>query len=203
MNNKRFQKETFVSRSFLPPNLSPPSPSTPISFPKSSARSAKSSASSIIDDVLAIGDLVAQGGTLQGETIRLVSIRGSSPHQELATEFQVKKRLGHGSYAVVYLVQEVLHRTLPSDDGHMPTMGVMDLDANTASHPGTVYGREYAMKCLSKANLNDEDLAAQMSEVHPFSFSFSLSSTTSSFIYRSPYTNPYALTQISSPSITP
>jgi hypothetical protein len=199
LNNKRFQKETFVSRSqfpAIPTNLSPspassPSPtpsiiprtpllsskttSSPISFAnshqwtstKSSARSAKSSLfSTDIDDVLAIGDLVAQGGTLQGETIRLVSIRGTTSPSELATEFLVKKRLGHGSYAVVYLVQEVLHRSPPSDDGHMPTMGVMELDGKTPAHSETVYGREYAMKCLSKANLDDEDLAAQMSEVH-------------------------------------
>jgi hypothetical protein len=43
-------------------------------------------------------------------------------------------------------------------------MGMMELD--TASAPQTVYGREYAIKCLSKANLDEEDLAAQMSEVH-------------------------------------
>jgi serine/threonine protein kinase len=172
MNNKRFQKETFVSRSFLPPNLSPPSPSTPISFPKSSARSAKSSASSIIDDVLAIGDLVAQGGTLQGETIRLVSIGGApsrpddaADYEEPAKEFRVKKRLGHGSYAVVYLVQEVLFRPVPSEDGHMPTIGLMELDEKPSAYSEPRYGREYAIKCLSKANLDEEDLAAQMSEV--------------------------------------
>lgn len=120
---------------------------------------------------MALGDFVGQGGTLQGETIRLVSIGDTVPHpsdagdyQEPATEFQVKRRLGHGSYAVVYLVQEVLYRPPLSDDGHMPTMGMMELE--TTSAPQTVYyGREYAIKCLSKANLDEEDLAAQMSEV--------------------------------------
>jgi len=208
LNNKRFQKETFVSRSpfagfhpapALPTNLAPiptSSPSSaspklprtpyisrptssPISLPNpqpwpSSARSGKSSsASSTVEDVLVLGDFVGEGGTLQGETIRLVSIGGTSPHpfeaydyREPAVEFQVKKRLGHGSYAVVYLVQEVLYRPPLSDDGHMPTMGMMELDGKIASHPQAVYGREYAIKCLSKANLDEDDLAAQMSEVH-------------------------------------
>lgn len=197
-NNKRFQKETFVPRSTFHPtplsvstNLTPsptssspsrtpyisskPPLSSPILFSNpqpwaSSKSSAKSSiVSSTVDDVLTQGDFVRQGGTLQGETIRLVSI-GNTPspigdYQEPAAEFIVKRRLGHGSYAVVYLVQEVLDRPQLSDDGHMPTMGMMELDSNSAPHPRTLYGREYAIKCLSKANLDEEDLAAQMSEV--------------------------------------
>jgi hypothetical protein len=206
-NNKRFQNETFVSRSnfagFHPSpqiplsistNLTPsptssPSPasanlprttyfsSKPPSSPvllgnshpwASSPPSGKSSiTSSTVEDVLFPGDFVGQGGTLQGETISLVSMgphsSGVGDYREPAIEFQVKRRLGHGSYAVVYLVQEVLYRPQLSDDGHMPTMGVMELDAT--STPQTSYGREYAIKCLSKANLDEEDLAAQMSEV--------------------------------------
>lgn len=110
---------------------------------------------------------------LQGEIIRLVALDPAvSPlpsdapeYREPAPEFQVKRRLGHGSYAVVYLVQEVLYRPQPSDDGHMSTIGMMELDSTSASPTETVYGREYAIKCLSKANLDEEDLAAQMSEV--------------------------------------
>lgn len=212
LNNKRFQKESFSSRSafagFHPPPALPLSistnhhttspssspspasaklprtpylstrqPSGPVSFPnsqpwapsKSFARSNQSSiASSTVEDVLAPGDFVGEGGSLQGETIRLVSF-GSTSHTsgapEPATEFVVKRRLGHGSYAVVYLVQEVLSRPQPSEDGHMSTIGVMEFDSRTSPLPEMVYGREYAIKCLSKANLDEEDLAAQMSEV--------------------------------------
>jgi hypothetical protein len=215
LNNKRFQKESFSSRSAfagfhsppaiplsistnhhsISPSSSPSSasaklprtpylstrqPSGPVSFPntqpwapsKSFARSGQSSiASSTVEDVLSPGDFVGEGGSLQGETIRLVSFGltahalGTPEYREPATEFQVKRRLGHGSYAVVYLVQEVLSRPQPSEDGHMSTIGAMDFDSKTFPHPETVYGREYAIKCLSKANLDEEDLAAQMSEV--------------------------------------
>ncbi|KAF9467294.1 hypothetical protein BDZ94DRAFT_1156439 [Collybia nuda] len=159
------------------PYLSTRQPSGPVSFPnsqpwapsKSFTRSNQSSvASSTVEDVLAPGDFVGEGGSLQGETIRLVSFGSTSltpGAPEPATEFVVKRRLGHGSYAVVYLVQEVLSRAQPSEDGHMSTIGVMEFDSKASSLPETVYGREYAIKCLSKANLDEEELAAQMSEV--------------------------------------
>ncbi|KAF8070322.1 kinase-like domain-containing protein [Lyophyllum atratum] len=151
-----------------------PPPSPPWAPAKSVAASRQfSGASSTIEDVLAPGDFVGEAGILQGETIRLVSLSpaasaspsGSLEYQEPATEFQVKRRLGHGSYAVVYLVQEVLYRPQPSEDGHMSTIGMMELDNKSAPPAEIVYGREYAIKCLSKANLDEEDLAAQMSEV--------------------------------------
>jgi len=120
---------------------------------------------STIDDVLLPGDVVSQGGLLQGDPIRLVSIGSNAlpEHEEPAKEFEVVRRLGAGSYAVVYLVLEVLYRPPPSDDGHI-TVGQMDMD-DKFRRPATVYGREYAIKCLSKANLDEEALAAQMSEV--------------------------------------
>ncbi|KAM6490128.1 hypothetical protein JOM56_014447 [Amanita muscaria] len=59
----------------------------------------------------------------------------------------VVRRLGTGSYAVVYLVQEVLSQSPPSEDGHMSTIGQMEFDGNKPSHHSeVVYGRE----CLSK-----------------------------------------------------
>ncbi|KAJ7594754.1 hypothetical protein C8J56DRAFT_448170 [Mycena floridula] len=140
----------------------------PLSEPriKSSVPSRPSSVASEIDDVLFPGDVVNQGGLLQGEPIRLVSIGSNAlpEHEEPAKEFEVVRRLGAGSYAVVYLVREVLYRPPLSDDGHI-TVGHMDMDDKFCRRPTTVYGREYAIKCLSKANLNEEALAAQMSEV--------------------------------------
>ncbi|TFK44538.1 hypothetical protein BDQ12DRAFT_593580 [Crucibulum laeve] len=129
-----------------------------------------SDASSIIEDVFIPGDFVGEGSVLQGETVRLVSL-GATPdpadstYKEPAQEFEVVRRLGSGSYAVVYLVREVLSRSPPSEDGHMSTIGAMELDGKFLRQPETVYGREYAIKCLSKANLDEEALAAQMSEV--------------------------------------
>ncbi|KIY65667.1 Pkinase-domain-containing protein [Cylindrobasidium torrendii FP15055 ss-10] len=137
--------------------------------PKSQSRgSSRSSMSSTLDDILYTGDCVGTGATLQGEIIRLVSFDAAldpvdSPNpDEPANEFEVVRRLGAGSYAVVYLVREVLYRPPPSEDGHIA--GSFDLDGPSKG-PSTVYGREYAIKCLSKADLDEEALEAQMTEV--------------------------------------
>jgi serine/threonine protein kinase len=82
-----------------------------------------------------------------------------------AREFQVVRRLGTGSYAVVYLVREVMSRPPSnpvSDDGHV---GILDLDLSPTSSPPIVYGRDFALKVLSKANLDDAALTAQLTEV--------------------------------------
>ena len=84
---------------------------------------------------------------------------------EPAREFEVVRKLGTGSYAVVYLVREVLSRPQPSDDGHAATLGRMDFDDVSSGHSSTEYGREYAIKVLSKANLDQEALTAQLFEV--------------------------------------
>jgi hypothetical protein len=148
--------------------LSSPSPRSPyissrhLPPPLRSSSSQSSILSQPLHDVLAPGDTVGEGSLLQGEPIRLVS----SSHTELAREFEVIKQLGTGSYAVVYLVQEVLSRPVHSEDGHMSTIGLMELDTTNKPVQHTVYGREYAIKCLSKADLDQDALAVQMSEVH-------------------------------------
>lgn len=120
------------------------------------------SSGSAIEDILSPGDFVGEGLDLQGERLRPLSV--SDRNREWpAQEFEVVKKLGSGSYAIVYLVREVLSRGAPfSDDGHCA--GRLDFD-DAASRKSTEYGREYAMKCLSKANLDDEALEAQMTEV--------------------------------------
>jgi serine/threonine protein kinase len=82
-----------------------------------------------------------------------------------AKEFQVVHKLGTGSYAVVYLVREVMSRppsNSVSDDGHL---GILDLDITPPSSQPIVYGRKFALKVLSKANLDAAALAAQLTEV--------------------------------------
>lgn len=136
--------------------------SSPVPFSASAdrPRSRASVASQAIEDVLAPGDVVGDGFFLQGEQIRTVAA-AQQPHAP-AQEFEVIKQLGTGSYAVVYLVHEVLARPPPSEDGHMSTIGSMEFDQ---PRPGVVYGRKYAIKCLSKADLDEDALAVQMSEV--------------------------------------
>lgn len=121
-------------------------------------------------DVLAAGDLVGEGLSLQGEPIARVPMSASDPRTDydgLAAEFEVVRRLGTGSYAVVYLVREVLSRPAPSDDGHCAAVGRMDFDDAVSARQSTEYGREYAIKLLSKANLDEDALAAQLFEVRP------------------------------------
>ena len=161
----------------------------------------ESSSNSGIQDVLAPGDIIGQGSLLEGEVVQLVSscaptaAHSASPSpdpEEPAREFEVVRRLGAGSYAVVYLVKEVLYRPPPSrsDDGHEI------MDEEDFRRPSTVYGREYAIKCLSKADLDEEALEAQMAEVCCFLWTVCL------FAHYDPrrrYINLFALMRTSSP----
>ncbi|RDX50141.1 kinase-like protein [Lentinus brumalis] len=157
-----------------PRQLSSPVPRSPHplrseipSYDGRSRSSGHSSMSSSIVDVLSQGDLVGEGLPLQGEIVSRVPISSSEPrvdYDEPAKEFEVVRKLGTGSYAVVYLVREVLSRPLPSDDGHGISVGRMDLDDGYFGNQSTEYGREYAIKVLSKANLDEEALSAQLFE---------------------------------------
>ncbi|KAG1751637.1 uncharacterized protein EDB91DRAFT_1243883 [Suillus paluster] len=106
-------------------------------------------------------DIVGEHLLLQGDPVRPCVL--APIDLNTAKEFQVVRRLGTGSYAVVYEVKEILSRppTIPvSDDGHV---GILDLDP-TPSLP-VVYGRSFALKVLSKANLDSAALTAQLTEV--------------------------------------
>jgi serine/threonine protein kinase len=154
------------SKTFRSPYISPRPLPSPASLPPVDSRPSSPVNSMNLEDVFTPGDIVGEGAILQGETITLVSIgdtvtvRSDTPdYEQPAKEFEVVRRLGAGSYAVVYLVCEVLYRPPPSDD----IIGALEFEEKP--RPKTVYGREFALKCLSKANLDEEALAAQMSEV--------------------------------------
>ncbi|THH20828.1 hypothetical protein EW146_g576 [Bondarzewia mesenterica] len=102
------------------------------------AHSRKDSASSsVIADVLAQGNIVGGGIPLQREPIRLVSIQARSSvavHEQPAQEFEVIRKLGTGSYAVVYLVREVLSHSAPSDDNYIYPGGRLELDELALAH---------------------------------------------------------------------
>jgi hypothetical protein len=137
--------------------------------PKSSR---PSTATSAVADIFFPGDLIGEDLSLQGEQIRLVPFTSRARHtdgngyEEPAKEFEIVRLLGTGSYAVVYLVREVLSRRLPSEDEHSP-LGRLEIDDRFARRPSFEYGREYAIKCLSKANLDQEALATQTFEARP------------------------------------
>ncbi|TRM69706.1 hypothetical protein BD626DRAFT_16828 [Schizophyllum amplum] len=92
-----------------------------------------------------------------------------------AKSFQVIRKLGTGSYAVVYLVAEVLDDDERADSSDEEFDGMLgSFDETQAKHVARAprLGRHYAIKCLSKANLDEEQLQAQAIEVShlpPFS----------------------------------
>lgn len=157
------------SFSSLPSPSFPPS-SLPQSVPRPSHPSssqARSTISSHVEDILSPGDIVGEGIPLQGESLRLVPNEQTplADYRELASEFQVVSKLGTGSYAVVYLVREVLSRSPPSEDDHVYPGGRLELDDTSSMRAPAEYGREYAIKLLSKADLDEGDLYAQLTEV--------------------------------------
>lgn len=202
------------SHSLSSPISSPNSPLSPDS--PASRRSSQHH-----EDVLSPGDRVGEGLSLLGETIRVVDTsmsweqevdtafgnfdKNKYGKEEPAPEFEVVRRLGAGSYAVVYLVREVLDHppagildglyesTCPVSSGEIDNDnssfnwdseeelgGALyddDLrarrkgDKNSNQGKKVYYGKEYAVKVLSKAGMNNEELEAQLVEVRwPFFF---------------------------------
>lgn len=153
------------SPSFPPTSLPQlvPRPSRP------SSSQARSTISSHVEDILSPGDIVGEGIPLQGELLRLAPNRSAeqiplADDREPASEFQVVSKLGTGSYAVVYLIREVLSRSPPSEDDHVYPGGRLELDDTSSMRAPTENSREFAIKLLSKADLDEEDPYAQLTE---------------------------------------
>lgn len=168
--SRHFSSSQQIPPSPVPRSARPTQIDIPTSFVYSPKSSRPSSASSAVEDFLFPGDLIGEGLSLQGETVRVLPC-SSNPahidglgHEEPAKEFEVIRLLGSGSYAVVYHVREVLSRKPVSEDGHS-LLGRMDFDDASSRRSSVEYGREYAIKCLSKANLDEEALEAQLFEV--------------------------------------
>ncbi|KAH8108049.1 kinase-like protein [Cristinia sonorae] len=176
-----------VSRQLPSPGMAAPSHVRSATRSSSQDSFGSQASSSSLADVLFKGDLVGEGLSLQGELIRRVPITPQSSAASMfsrdderegipAKEFEVVRKLGTGSYAVVYLVREVLSRkpsltespSVSSDDGHgVAAVGKMDMSDDGFSRVEAeerVYGREYAIKVLSKANLDEDALGAQLFE---------------------------------------
>lgn len=173
LNSKSFPRSPLLS------NVSSPMPRSPrptlhtglpsFDTVQSSGQRSSCSVSSTLTDVLSPGDLLGEDIPLQGELITRVvprepTVDSHSAAAEPAKEFEVVRRLGTGSYAVVYLVKEVLARPAVSDDGHCSAVGRMEMEGETVKDRWE-YGREFAVKLLSKANLDEEALASQLFEV--------------------------------------
>ncbi|KAF8513170.1 kinase-like protein [Hysterangium stoloniferum] len=143
---------------------------------QSSTNSLQSSSPAPIEDVLNERDWVGEGLILQGERIRIVPPPNNPrlhyrPIKKPADHFEVVRKLGSGSYAVVYLVREIINSPTQStqptkhDDPEFTFGDDIELDVPVQSHNSEVkYGREFAIKCLSKAGLGKDALEAQLFE---------------------------------------
>jgi serine/threonine protein kinase len=123
-----------------------------------------------MEDILSPGDIVGEGALFQSEALRLVPHQ--SPEQprvadyvDPAREFEVVRKLGVGSYTNIYLVREVLSRSLTSEDDPIYPGGYLELDDAAPMRLLTEYGREYAIKLLPKAEFDEEELVAHLTEV--------------------------------------
>jgi hypothetical protein len=161
------------------------------------------SPSSTLEGLLNEGDIIGEDIPLLGQPLSKINFPVSLSRQSSADEnerepaptFEVVRKLGTGSYAVVYLVREVLSNP-PTRSTRLSSQeeeGMFDFDySSTTSIPSdlalassaTVYGRDFAIKCLSKANLDEDALQAQLLEVK-----FVLFSTNISFTFSGPFTS--------------
>lgn len=132
-----------------------------------------STLSAPMQDILFPGDVIGQGLNFYGERVRLLPISASHHNGDddlnaPSIKFEVVKALGTGSYAVVYQVRQILSSYPPPAEVLSPISAVNFDDI--PSSPAPVYGREYALKCLSKADLDKDALSAQMFEVRHLRF---------------------------------
>jgi len=177
-------------------------PSANVSFQHSRPISTHSSP---VQDILLPGDIIGQGLNFQDERVRLLPISASHHNGDddlnaPSIKFEVVKALGTGSYAVVYQVRQILSRYQPATEDLSPISAV-DFDDIPSSSTPVRYGREYALKCLSKADLDKDALSAQMFEVSAFPFPCLRFRSTVTFRQR--FTSLCQPTRTSSRSIVP
>ena len=151
-----------ITRSPALPSLDTPSVNT------SSYHSGLASTLSVpMQDILFPGDVIGQGLYFHGERVRLLPTshhNGDDGLKAPSIKFEVVRALGTGSYAVVYQVRQILSGYPPTTEDLSPISAVNFDDIPSSPSP-VMYGREYALKCLSKADLDKDALSAQMFEV--------------------------------------
>ena len=111
-----------------------------------SIRTRRSADSRLVEDVLYDGDEIGPGLSILGQPIHVINARNSH-----VPTMRVIRKLGTGSYAVVYLAQEVAPYSVSFLDIH---------EDSPPSTPAPV-GRYFAVKCLAK---HGRDQEAQLSE---------------------------------------
>jgi hypothetical protein len=95
------------------------------------------------------GDMLGPGFYHQGHRIVDFFSDKNEPAVE-PLQLEVVRQLGVGSYAIVYLVRQVLYDPPEWDEGD-------EYDwEDEPQRPTRIYGKEFALKCLSKADLTED-----------------------------------------------
>ncbi|QRV82644.1 kinase domain protein [Ceratobasidium sp. AG-Ba] len=152
-----------------------------VSVRLATASARNSTVGSVPEDILGEGDVVGGGAYLNGELLTAIEHIGAfvpdGPRDGSQARFEIVKKLGSGSYATVFLAREILAEPAPpndtdlpfewngSDDAHADPDQTIRTPGPSPTSTGRTYGRNFAIKCLSRASLNTpESLAVQMLE---------------------------------------
>ncbi|GAA5993463.1 hypothetical protein JCM10908_002203 [Rhodotorula pacifica] len=132
--------------------------------------------------------LEGRGGYVRDCFAGKVDRDGKAPGNGLdgPKQLEVERRLGEGTYAIVYLVREVLHdpdTTLDGDDDDVLSpidpLASFEFDDTDSQHrprlhswasdtwtppPKPTYGQYFALKCLCKKNLTEDLIEVQRNE---------------------------------------
>lgn len=135
-----------------------------------------SALSASVDDILIPGDVVGPGLSLHDEMVYPLPLSASHHNggEELNSspiKFEVVRTLGTGSTAIVYQVRQILSGCPPAT-GELSQISLVNSGDIPSSPAPAKYGREYALKCLSKAGLDEDALRAQMFEACNLFFRF-------------------------------
>ncbi|QRW24143.1 Negative regulator of sexual conjugation and meiosis [Rhizoctonia solani] len=118
------------------------------------------------EETLGEGDVVGHGMIVNGELVTAVTMANGAN-----ARYEIVRKLGSGSYATVFLAREILAEPGPPTDSDLPfewngsddTHADPDMTIRPSS--ARIYGRSFAIKCLSRASLTSpESLAVQMLE---------------------------------------
>ncbi|GJN94770.1 hypothetical protein Rhopal_007862-T1 [Rhodotorula paludigena] len=131
--------------------------------------------------------LDGRGGYVRDCFAGRADIDGKAPGNGLdgPRQLEVERRLGEGTYAIVYLVREVLYDPDPADDDgdllspidplasfefdddareQRPRMHSWASDTWNPMPPQPTYGQYFALKCLCKKNLTEDLIEVQRNE---------------------------------------
>ncbi|GAA5828651.1 hypothetical protein JCM11251_000887 [Rhodosporidiobolus azoricus] len=119
------------------------------------------------------------------ELVEMAKEKGPGNGLDGPRQLEVERRLGEGTYAIVYLVREVLYDPDPNDDddilspidplasfefdepsasGGRPRLHSWASDYYAPRQATPTYGQYFALKCLCKKNLTDELIEVQRNE---------------------------------------